>query len=67
MSGAEAIIGLIASVFAILAGLTVAARYLAKKFDVWTESVIDNSRAIRQLSGRVMILEKKINDSKNDV
>ena len=65
MTSVEGIIGLIASVFAILAGLTVACRYMAKRFDRWTEAVIENSDAIRGLIDRVATLERQITRNDN--
>lgn len=58
----EGIIGLIASVFSIVAALTVTARYLGKRFDKWADALIENSRAIRLLTVRVGKLEERIKD-----
>jgi len=60
MNTAEAIAGFIASVCAVVGTMIFSARWLAHRFDRWTESVIDNSRAIRGLTTRVDNLEKTI-------
>lgn len=57
VSTAEGLIGLIASVFAILGGMVIMARYIAKRFDKWANAVIENSEALRGLSERVATLE----------
>ena len=58
MTLAEGIIGMIASVFAIIAGMWVFLRYLDKRFTQWTNAIVENSRAMRTLSARVFRLEQ---------
>lgn len=60
MTAIEGIFGLIASVFAILTGLFLAARYIGRKIDQWIEVEIENSSVIKTLSSRILRLEKVI-------
>jgi hypothetical protein len=53
----EGIVGLIASVFAIVGTMIYVARYLGRRFDKWAEAVVSNSQAIRTLTTRVGRLE----------
>lgn len=66
MTFIEGIAGLIASVFAILAGMAIMVRYMAKRFDRWAEALVDNSVAMRSLTNRVFRLERalKLEDEK---
>lgn len=62
MTGLEGIVGLIASVFAILGGLFLAARYIGKRidkrFDKWIETTVANTAAVTKLTVRVSALEE---------
>jgi hypothetical protein len=60
----EAILGMTASVFAIVGGLYMMLRWLDKRFDKWTEAIVENSQAMRNLGLRVTRLERafKIKD-----
>lgn len=60
----ESIVSLIASVFAILTGLFLFGRYIGKKLDNWSENLIENSKVIKDLTGRVILLEKAIGPPK---
>jgi hypothetical protein len=57
MTTIEGAIGLVASVVAIIGALVITARYLAKRFDNWASAVVENSKAMRDLSTRVARLE----------
>lgn len=56
----EGIIGLIASVCAIIGAIVVMARWLGRKFDRWSDAVIENSSAVKDLTLRVTFLEGAI-------
>jgi hypothetical protein len=60
MTLAEGIIGMVASVSTILIGVGILIRYIGKRFDKWAEAVIENSKAIRNLTNRVVALEGTI-------
>ena len=64
LSQTEAIVGLIASVIAILTGLILATRYIARridtKFDRWTNAVIANSSVMVNLTERIVRLEGQL-------
>ena len=60
----QGIVGMVASVIAILGGLTIAVRYLGKKFDKWADAVIENSGAVRSLTDRVTRLEGAVDTLK---
>lgn len=57
MSLIEGVVGLIASVFAVLGGMIITARFMARRFDRWVTALVDNSDAMRTLTNRVMRLE----------
>lgn len=61
MTAIEGIIGLIASVAAIIGSLIIVARFMARRFDRWADAIIENSKAMRDLSVRVAHLEGAMN------
>lgn len=65
MTELEGVIGLIASVCAIIGALVIVARYMVRRFDRWADALIENSRAMRDLSQRVTLLEGAINRNAN--
>lgn len=65
MTFVEGVVGLIASVIAIIGALILVARYLARRFDKWTEAVIENSTVMRNLAARVTRLEGAIKNNGN--
>lgn len=60
MTAIEGIIGLAASLCAIIGTVILCARWLGRKFEHWTETMIDNSQAMRNLTFRVSKLEEAI-------
>jgi hypothetical protein len=60
MSTLEGIIGLVASVFAILGGLYIAMRWLGKRIDKWVDALVENSSVMRGLSGTVVSLSMRV-------
>jgi hypothetical protein len=60
MSTLEGIIGLVASVFAILGGLYIAMRWLGKRIDKWVDALVENSSVMRGLSGTVVSLSRRV-------
>lgn len=69
MSLVEGIVGLIASVIAIIGAIILVGRWLAKKFDRWMNEMVANTRAMQTLTLRVLKLElaiKKGNGSDAD-
>lgn len=60
MTGLEAIVGLIASVLAIIGTMIFVARYIAKRFDTWTEATIENSAVMRTVSSAVQSLTSRV-------
>lgn len=65
MTEVEGIIGLIASVCAIIGALVLCSRYLARRFDKWADALIENSKAVKDLTVRVVRLEGAINRNGN--
>ena len=65
MTALEGIIGLIASVIAIIGAIFIAVRYLGRKLDKWANTIIENSTAMRDLTHRVSTLEGAINTLKS--
>lgn len=66
MSMAEGIIGMVASVIAIIGGFIFTVRYLDKRFDLWISAVVENSSFIRELSGRIATLEGTLGKNGNN-
>ncbi len=62
MTSLEGIIGMIASVCAIIGAMIFIARYVVRCFDRWIAAVVENSSVIRGLSARITTLEKAINN-----
>ena len=60
----QGIVGMVASVIAILGGLTISVRYLGRKFDKWADAVVENSSAVRGLTDRVTRLEGAVDTLK---
>lgn len=60
MNGAQTIASFIASVIAIITAMIFSVRYLARRFDTWTNNVVENTSAVRDLSQRVTKLEGTI-------
>jgi hypothetical protein len=54
------IFGLLASIVAVLGGIWVAARYIAKRFDKWAARMVENTSAMVNLTKRVDVLERTI-------
>lgn len=57
MTVTEGIVGLIASVIAIVGALVVAVKYLDHRFHKWANDVISDSDTIRALTNRVATVE----------
>lgn len=49
-----------ASVVTVLSGMIMTARYTVRRMERWVDTVVDNSRAVRALTVRVIALEKAI-------
>lgn len=60
MSMVEGIVGMIASVCAIIGALVFTMHYMAKRFDRWIDAVVENSNAVKDLTVRVVRLEGTI-------
>lgn len=67
MTFIEGIVGLVASVIAIVTALVLAVRYLGKKFDKWVETQVQNTRAVQLLTVRVVRLERTLKIDKDNV
>jgi hypothetical protein len=57
MTLVEGIIGMVASVVTVLIGVGILVRYIRKSFENWAGVVIENSKAVHDLSTRVTALE----------
>lgn len=55
----EGLLGMAASVIAILTAGVFLVRFLVRRFDKWAESVVENTGAMRELSERVSKLEMR--------
>jgi Flp pilus assembly pilin Flp len=65
MSTIEAVVSMCASAVAIIGGIMFLTRWLDRRFSRWTNAVIDNSAAMRNLALRVQRLESTIHNQGN--